>query len=59
MKITDLRCAIIGGQPVIRIKTDEGIDGYGSAARLRSAHIRWHVESLGVGNRPASSILYR
>ena len=44
MKITDLRCAIIGGQPVIRIKTDEGIDGYGSAARLRSAHIRWHVE---------------
>ena len=44
MKITDLRCAIIGGQPVIRIKTDEGVDGYGSAARLRSAHIRWHVE---------------
>ena len=44
MKITDLRCAIIGGQPVIRIKPDEGIDGYGSAARLRSAHIRWHGE---------------
>ena len=44
MKLTDLRCAIIGGQPVIRINTDEGIDGYGAAARLRSAHIRWHVE---------------
>ena len=44
MKITDLRCAIIGGQPVIRIKTDEGIDGYGTTARLRSLHIRWHLE---------------
>jgi len=31
MKITDLKCAIIGGYPVIRIKTDAGIDGYGQA----------------------------
>jgi len=31
MKITDLKCAIIGDQPVIRIKTDAGIDGYGQA----------------------------
>ncbi len=31
MKITDLKCAVIGGYPVIRIKTDEGIDGYGQA----------------------------
>lgn len=31
MKITDLKCAIIGDQPVVRIKTDAGIDGYGQA----------------------------
>ena len=29
MKITDLRCAVIGGYPVVRIVTDEGISGYG------------------------------
>lgn len=31
MKITDLKCAVIGRNPVVRIKTDEGIDGYGEA----------------------------
>lgn len=29
MKITDLKCAVIGQNPVIRIVTDEGISGYG------------------------------
>ena len=29
MKITDLRCAVIGQSPVVRIATDEGISGYG------------------------------
>lgn len=29
MKITDLKCAVIGSTPVIRILTDEGIVGYG------------------------------
>jgi len=29
MKITDLKCAVIGQNPVVRITTDEGIDGYG------------------------------
>lgn len=31
IKITDLRCAIIGKNPVIRITTDQGISGYGEA----------------------------
>jgi len=31
MKITDLKCAIMGGHPVVRITTDEGIDGIGQA----------------------------
>ena len=29
MKITDLKCAVIGQNPVVRVVTDEGIDGYG------------------------------
>src|SRR5208283_5694505 len=31
IKITDLRCAIIGQNPVVRIVTDQGISGYGQA----------------------------
>jgi len=31
LKITDLRCAIIGRNPVVRIVTDQGISGYGQA----------------------------
>jgi L-alanine-DL-glutamate epimerase-like enolase superfamily enzyme len=31
IKITDLRCAIIGESPVVRIVTDQGISGYGQA----------------------------
>jgi len=31
IKITDLRCAIIGKNPVIRIVTNQGISGYGEA----------------------------
>lgn len=29
MKITDLRCAVIGRSPIVRLTTDVGIDGYG------------------------------
>jgi len=36
MKIKDVRCAIIGDHPVIRITTDEGIDGIGGAESPRS-----------------------
>ena len=31
MKITDLKCAIIGRNPTVRIETDSGIYGYGQA----------------------------
>jgi len=31
MRITALKCAIIGQNPVVRIVTDAGIDGYGAA----------------------------
>lgn len=36
MKITDLKCAVIGRNPVVRIVTDEGIDGYGQAEASKS-----------------------
>ncbi|MEM9223846.1 MAG: mandelate racemase/muconate lactonizing enzyme family protein [Pseudomonadota bacterium] len=29
MKITDVKCAVIGDNPVVRIVTDEGVSGYG------------------------------
>lgn len=29
MKITDLKCAVLGRNPIVRIVTDEGISGYG------------------------------
>jgi L-alanine-DL-glutamate epimerase-like enolase superfamily enzyme len=31
MKISDLKCAVIGQHPVVRIVTDEGVCGYGEA----------------------------
>ena len=39
IKITDLRCAIIGGSPVVRIVTDQGVSGYGQA-ETRKAYLR-------------------
>ncbi len=35
MKITDIKCAVIGGQPTIRITTDSGLAGYGQAERAK------------------------
>jgi L-alanine-DL-glutamate epimerase-like enolase superfamily enzyme len=29
MKITDLKCTVMGQNPIVRVITDEGIDGYG------------------------------
>lgn len=42
MKITDLKCAIIGQNPVVRIVTDEGIDGYGEAENSKP-YLKPHV----------------
>src|SRR3974390_27502 len=36
IKITDLRCAVIGQNPVIRIVTDQGISGYGQAENTKA-----------------------
>ncbi len=42
MKITDLRCAVIGGSPVVRIITDEGIDGLGQV-ELTKPYLKPHI----------------
>lgn len=39
IKITDVRCAIIGQSPVVRIVTDQGISGYGQA-ETRKVYLR-------------------
>jgi len=42
VKITDLKCAIIGGSPVVRITTDEGIDGLGQV-ELTKPYLKPHI----------------
>ncbi len=36
IKITDLKCAIIGNNPTVRIVTDQGISGYGQAESVKT-----------------------
>ena len=36
IKITDLKCAVIGQNPVVRVVTDQGISGYGEAESPKS-----------------------
>jgi L-alanine-DL-glutamate epimerase-like enolase superfamily enzyme len=35
LKITDLKCAVLGGSPVVRIVTDEGISGYSQVEHFK------------------------
>ena len=35
MKIIDLKCAVIGKNPIVRIVTDEGISGYGEVEQYK------------------------
>jgi L-alanine-DL-glutamate epimerase-like enolase superfamily enzyme len=36
IRITDLKCAIIGRNPVVRVVTDQGISGYGQAESAKA-----------------------
>ena len=36
IRITDLRCAVIGRNPVVRIVTDQGVSGYGQAESTKA-----------------------
>jgi L-alanine-DL-glutamate epimerase-like enolase superfamily enzyme len=45
VKIVDLKCAVIGEHPVVRIVTDEGISGY-AAVESYKPYLGWHVLHL-------------
>jgi len=54
MKITDLKCAIIGDFPVVRILTDEGIEGLGQG-EYPKPYLKPHVmfyKDLIIGEDP-------
>src|ERR1051326_7684111 len=56
MKIVDLKCAIIGKSPIVRIVTDEGISGYGQAETWKpylKPHILAFREAL-IGEDPTN-----
>lgn len=42
MRITDLKCTVLGQNPVVRITTDEGISGYGEAENSKP-YLKPHV----------------
>lgn len=42
MKITALKCAVLGNSPIVRIVTDEGISGYAQVESYKP-YLRWHV----------------
>src|SRR6266566_9937712 len=42
MLITDLKCAVIGDNPVVRIVTDEGLSGYGAVESFKP-YLKPHV----------------
>ena len=45
MKITDLKCAVLGQNPVVRVVTDEGLSGYGEVEAFKP-YLRPHVLHL-------------
>lgn len=56
MKITDVKCAVLGQNPVVRITTDEGIDGYGQAEASKpylKPHILFYRERI-LGEDPTN-----
>ena len=42
MRITDLKCAVIGSNPIIRITTDQGIYGLGEVENSKD-YLKPHV----------------
>src|SRR5688572_22303355 len=56
MKITDLRFAVLGSNPVVRITTDEGIEGYGGLenGRAYNRHQVLYYKQAIVGEDPTN-----
>jgi L-alanine-DL-glutamate epimerase-like enolase superfamily enzyme len=56
MKITDLKCTILGHYPIVRVCTDQGISGYG-AVEAYKPYIKPHVlfyKDLILGEDPTN-----
>lgn len=56
MKITDLKCTVIGQHPIIRITTDEGISGLGQVESYKpylTPHIQFYKEYI-LGEDPTN-----
>ena len=56
MKITDLKCTVLGQNPVVRITTDEGVSGLGeveSPKRYLKPHILFYKERI-LGEDPTN-----
>jgi L-alanine-DL-glutamate epimerase-like enolase superfamily enzyme len=56
VKITDLKCAVIGQNPVVRIVTDEGISGYGEVEAYKPylAPFVLHFKPALIGEDPTN-----
>ena len=54
MKITDLRCAVIGKHPIVRIVTDEGLYGLGEVEHTKTYLKPWvmHFRDALIGEDP-------
>lgn len=54
MKITDLRCAVIGRHPIVRIVTDEGLYGLGEVEFTKTYLKPWvlHFREALIGEDP-------
>jgi L-alanine-DL-glutamate epimerase-like enolase superfamily enzyme len=56
MKITDLRCAVIGQHPVVRVVTDEGLYGLGQVEYTKTYLKPWvlHFREALIGEDPTN-----
>ena len=63
MKITDLKCTVMGQNPVVRITTDKGIDGYAQAENSKpylKPHVLFYREHiLGEDPRDVERVMMR
>ena len=56
MKITDLKCALLGRHPIVRVVTDEGIDGFGQVEFYKpylKPHVLFYRDAL-LGEDPTN-----
>src|ERR1700753_2053773 len=63
IRITDLRCAIIGRNPTVRIVTDQGVSGYGQAESykpyLKPMVLFYRDYLLGEGPTDAARVMLK